>query len=172
MMRVMGLVGLLLALGASPASAQLRGFINSAAGIAVPIGDDLPDTGGGAGFAVQGEVGLWVSRIGLAAEVAQHNTGGDRKVKVFGGVLRIPSWTQGPVRPYLATGLGAYRYSIEGVGSRTSVGGSVGPGALFRLRGTPAAIMLEARFHATFDRQPGVNTQQFFAIMAGAELSL
>jgi hypothetical protein len=171
-MRGTGLVVLLLALSASPAVGQLRGFINGAAGVAVPIGDDIPDNGGGAGFALQGEAGVWVSRVGLGAEVAQHNTGSDRKVKVFGAVLRIPSFGGGMVRPYLVTGLGAYRYSVRDAGSRTSVGGSVGPGALFRLRGTPASIMLEARFHATFDRQPGLNTQQFFAILAGAELSL
>lgn len=170
MRRVVLLAGLL-SLAAAPAAAQLRGFVNSAAGIAVPIGDDLPEGGSGAGFAVQGEVGLWVGRVGLAAEVAQHSIGRDRKVKLFGGAIRIPSFATGPVRPYLVTGLAAYRTSVTDAGSRTSLGGSVGPGALFRVRGTPLSILLEARFHTTFDRQPGLSTQQFLGVMGGAELS-
>jgi hypothetical protein len=170
-MRRVVLLAVLLSLTATPAAAQWRGFVNSAVGLAVPVGDDLPEGGGGAGFAVQGEVGLWVSRVGLAAEVAQHHIGRERKVKVYGAVIRIPSFTAGRIQPYLVTGLAAYRTSVTDAGSRTSVGGSVGPGALFRIRDTPLRILLEARFHTTFDRQPGLSTQQFLGMMAGAELS-
>lgn len=167
-------IGLLVAgLGvlATPVQAQLRGFVNAAAGIAVSTSDDLPE-GNGAGFGMQGEAGVWLPRVAIGGEVAQHNTTSDRKVKIFGAFLRIPSFTSGVVRPYLVTGIGAYRYSVDGFGSRTSVGASVGPGALFRLRGSPLSVLLEARFHTTFNRQAGLNTQQFFAIMGGAELRL
>lgn len=154
---------------ASPAQGQLRGFVNGAGGTSISTSDDLPE-GNGAGFAAQGEVGVWLSRIGIGAEVGQHQTGSDRKVKIFGAFLRLPSFTTGTVRPYLVTGIGGYRFSVADAGSRTSVGASVGPGALFRLRGSPLSFLLEARFHATFDRQPGLNSQQFFAVLGGAEL--
>lgn len=162
------LVALLSLVLVTPAEAQLRGFINAAGGVAVSTNDDLPG-GGGAGAAVQGEAGIWLARVGLGAEVAQHRTGSDRKVKLVGAFLRVPSFTGGLVRPYLVTGLGAYRFSVAGAGSRTSVGASVGPGALFRLRGTPLSFLLEARFHATFQSQGGLNNQQFFGILGGAE---
>ncbi|HWA15666.1 MAG TPA: hypothetical protein VG817_04480 [Gemmatimonadales bacterium] len=163
------LAGLVAAgLAASPAEAQLEGFVNGAGGIAVGINDDLAH-GSGASWAVQGQAGLNLSRFVVGGELAQFQPTTDRKVKVFGAFFRIAAFADRPVRPYLVTGLGAYRYSAAG-DSRTSIGGSVGPGALFQLRGSPLSFLLEARFHTTFDRQPGLNTQQFLAILAGAEL--
>jgi hypothetical protein len=159
---------LVVSLLAGPAQAQSRGFVNGAGGAAVSINDDLPG-GSGAGWAAQGQAGLSLSRVMLGGEVGQFKTARDRKVKVFGGFIRVSSFGAGAVRPYLVTGLGAYRYSIAGE-SRTSVGASVGPGALFRIHGTPLSFLLEARFHTTFDRHPGLTTQQFLAILAGAEV--
>ncbi len=155
---------------APPVVAQWRGFLSSSAGIAVSTSNDTPG-GNGAGFAVQAQGGLWLSRVAIGGEVGQHATGRDRKIKMFGAFLRVPAMTPGPVRPYLVTGLGAYRYGPDSGNRRTSIGGSVGPGALFRLGG-PLSLLLEARFHATFDRQPGLNTQQFFSVLGGAELRL
>ncbi len=169
MRRSFVLAGLLATgVGITPAAAQVRGFVNAAGGAAIAINDDLSQ-GTGAGWAVQSEIGLNLSRVMLGGEVAQFKTARDRKVKVFGAFFRVASFGSSRIRPYLVTGLGAYRYSAGG-DSRTSVGGSVGPGAPFHLRDTPFSFLLEARFHTTFDRQPGLNTQQFLAIMAGGEL--
>lgn len=168
MRRSLVLAGLVSVCIAAPVAAQLQGFVNGAGGVALAINDDLAG-GSGASWAVQGEAGVNLSRVVLGGEVAQFKTANDRKVKVFGAFFRVSSFGNGMVRPYLVTGLGAYRTSAAG-DSRTSVGGSVGPGALFRVRGTPLSFLLEARFHTTFDRQPGLNTQQFLAILGGAEL--
>ncbi len=169
MRRLIAMAGLLAAIGlAGPAQAQERGFVSGTGGAAISINDDLPE-GSGAGWAVQGQAGLALARVMLGGEVSQFKTASDRKVKVFGAFLRVSSLGTGAVRPYLVTGLGAYRYSVADA-SRTSVGASAGPGALFQVRGTPLSILLEARFHTTFDRQPGRNTQQFLAVLAGAEV--
>jgi hypothetical protein len=166
---LIAMAGLLVAsVLARPAQAQVRGFVNGAGGAAISINDDLPE-GSGASWAVQGQAGLTLSRVMLGGEAGQFKTASNRKVKVFGAFLRVSSFGSGMVRPYLVTGLGAYRYAVADE-SRTSVGASVGPGALFRVRGTPLSFLLEARFHTTFDRQPGLNTQQFLAILAGAEV--
>ncbi len=154
---------------ATPVTAQVRGFLNASAGVAVSTSDDTPG-GSGAGFSAQAQGGIWLSRVALGGELARHSTGTDRKLTVFGAFFRLPAMTPGPVRPYLVTGLGVYRYGTDGA-HRTSIGGSVGPGALFHFGG-PLSAQLEARFHATFDRQPGLNTQQFIAITAGVELRL
>lgn len=169
MRRLFLVAGLLATCGSAlPAAAQVCGFVNAAGGAAIAINDDLAQ-GTGASWAIQSELGVNLSRVMLGGEVAQFKTASDRKVKVFGAFFRVSSFGSGSVRPYLVTGLGAYRYSAGG-DSRTSVGGSVGPGALFHVRETPFSFLLEARFHTTFDRQPGLNTQQFLAIMAGGEL--
>lgn len=165
-----GMVVLVASLTAAPVEGQVRGFVSASAGVAVSTSDDTP-SGSGAGFSAQAQGGIWLSRVALGGEVAQHATGQDRKLKLFGAFFRLPAMTPGPVRPYLVTGLGVYRYGSDDAGHRTSIGGSVGPGALFHIGG-PVSAQVEARFHATFDRQPGLNTQQFVAITAGVELKL
>jgi hypothetical protein len=158
----------------TPAAIRAQGplFVAAFAGGAFNTNDNSP-AGNSGGFAYQTDIGLRLARVGFGAEVAQHNTGRDLKSKVYGGFVRLPSLIgQGPVRVYLIAGLGYYRFNPAGGKGSSTVGGSLGPGVSFGLRGIPLAVNLEARFHATFEKLPRLNNQQFVSVLAGLELDL
>jgi hypothetical protein len=159
--------------GLPPAGrAQLPLFVAGFAGGAFDT-DDNGAGGGSGGFAYQTDVGVRLPRVSFGAEFGQHNTGGDLKSKVYGGFVRLAALVvEGPVQVYLVAGIANYRFSPSGGRSSSTVGGSVGPGVTFRLRGTPAAVGLEARYHSTFDQLPRINNQQFVSVLGGLQLSL
>jgi hypothetical protein len=152
------------------AAAQLPLFVSGYAGAAFNTDDNSPGESSG-GFAFQTDVGIRLARVGFGAEFGQHNTGGDLKSKVYGGFVRLPSFMgEGPVQLYLVAGLGFYRFDPSAGKGSSTVGGSLGPGVTFRLRGTPVAVGLEARFHSTFDKLPRINNQQFVSVLGGLDL--
>ena len=164
------ILGLLLFVVPSGLQGQVPLFVTGFAGAAFNTDENTPSEGGG-GFSYQTEVGLRFRHVSFGGEFGQHSTGGDFKTRVFGGFARFPSYLgDGPVQIYLALGLGAYRFSPSGGKSSTTVGGSLGPGVSFGLRGSPVAFNLEARFHSTFDRLPTINHQQFVSALGGVEL--
>jgi hypothetical protein len=154
------------------ARAQVPLFVAGFAGGAFNTNDNSP-VGNSGGFAYQIDIGVRLARVAFGAEFAQHNTGHDLKSTVYGGFVRLPSFIgQGRVRVYLIAGLGNYRFNPAGGQGSSTVGGSLGPGVSFGLRGTPLAVNLEARFHATFEKLPRLNNQQFVSVLAGLELGL
>jgi hypothetical protein len=163
------LIGLVALPGA--ARGQVPVVATGFAGGSLNIDDNGPVSGGG--FAYQFDLGLHYPRISFGAEFAQHSVGGALKARVYGGFIRVPSVGTGAVRAYLVAGIGSYRFNPPaGGGVKTSsVGGSVGPGALFRL-GSGVAFALEARFHSTFSNLPGLTNQQFISATAGLDLRL
>jgi hypothetical protein len=168
--RVRVMLVLLVVPGPAPLGAQLPVIVNGFAGAAFNTEANTPSEGGG-GFSWQGEIGLRYRHFSVGGELSQHSTGGTAKTRVVGAYARFPSYLgDGPVQIYLALGLGAYQFLPSRGDSRTTLGGSLGPGVSFGFRGTPLALNLEARFHSTFDRLPTINTQQFISALAGLEL--
>ena len=154
------------------AEAQLPLFVAGYAGAAFNTDDNRPGENSG-GFSFQTEVGIRLARVSFGAEFGQHITGGDFKSKVYGGFVRLPSLIgEGPMQVYLVAGLGNYRFDPSGGKGSSTVGGSLGPGVSFRLRGSPVALGLEARFHSTFEKLPSINNQQFISVVGGLELGL
>lgn len=168
--RLPAVLVLLLVSGPAELGAQLPVILNGFAGAAFNTDANTPSEGNG-GFSWQGEVGLRFRHFSVGGEFSQHSIGGDFKTRVLGAYARFPSYLgDGPVQIYLALGLGAYQFLPSGGKSRTTMGGSLGPGVSFGFRGTPVALNLEARFHSTFDRLPTINSQQFISALGGLEL--
>lgn len=161
----------LLSFSATVVQAQLPLFATGLAGGAFFTDDNLPG-GGGGGFAFQTDLGLRYPRVAFGGEFGEYRTGGDFKTRVFGGFIRLPSAGNGPVHLYFAAGLGAYQALPSTGGSRTTAGGSLGPGADITLVPHRLGLLIEARFHSTFDRLSGINRQQFLALLGGIELRL
>jgi hypothetical protein len=170
-MRWLALLVLLPMAPIQPVRAQVPLFVSGLAGGAFTTDDDAP-SGAGGGFAFQVDVGLRLRRVAVGGELGQHSTARNLKAKLFGGFVRLPSLASGPVRLYFVAGLGAYRLSPSGGGTSTTVGGSLGPGVAIALQNTRLGILLEVRFHATFDHLPRLNRQQFIAALGGLELRL
>jgi hypothetical protein len=171
MSRIVRLLAVLAVL-ALPAglSAQLPLVVAGFAGVAFPTDQNTPGESSG-GFSFQGDIGVRLRHLSVGAEYGQHKTGNNSKSEVFGGFLRLPSYVgEGPVQIYLVMGLGAYRFDPSGGKSRTTAGGSLGPGVSFGVRDTPVAFDIEVRFHSTFDQLPRINSQQFISAIAGLEL--
>lgn len=165
---------LLLGLTLAPARLLAQGrvplFVAGLGGGSFTTGDAGP-AGSGGGFAYQAEVGLRLSGAGFGAEYSHYDTGSDRKTNVYGGFLRISSFGSGAIRPYLVLGLGSYRFN-PATGRSSTFGGSVGPGAIYRPLGSRIGLLLEARFHTTFDHLSGVNSQEFLSVVGGLEFGL
>ena len=148
---------------------QVPVFASGFAGGSLNLNDTGPVTGGG--FAFQLDLGLHYPRASFGAEFARHSVGGGMKAEVLGGFLRVPSFGSGAVLAYAVLGLGNYRFNPPGTGLKTNrLGGSLGPGALFRLGRSGLAFALEARFHSTFSNLPGLTNQQFITAIAGLDL--
>lgn len=163
---------LILVLSIIPAglAAQLPLMAAGFAGVSFNTDENSPG-GGGGGFSFQTEIGIRLRRVTFGAEFSQHKTGGDLKSEVYGGFVRLPSFLgEGPVRIYLVAGLGNYRFTPSAGKGSSTLGGSLGPGVSFGLRGVPLALDLEARFHSTFENLPRINNQQFVSVLAGLDL--
>lgn len=162
----------LLLLVAVPAVAagQSRLFVAGLAGAGFSLNDIGPGTGGG--FGAQGALGVGLRGLSLGGEVAEHRLGYDRKVRILGGFVRLSALGTGPVQPYLALGVGAYRYTPGAGGGSTSLGGSIGPGALFRLGVPRVSLLLEARLHTDLDGVAQVSTQEFLGVLGGVQVGL
>lgn len=151
-------------------AAQLPVVVAGFVGVAFPTDENTPNEGNG-GFSFQTDVGLRLHHFSIGGEFGQHKTGSNSKTKVYGGFLRLPSYIgEGSVQIYLVMGLGAYQFAPSGGKSSTTLGGSLGPGVSFALRGTPIAVDVEVRFHSTFDQLPRINNQQFISAIGGLEL--
>jgi hypothetical protein len=150
--------------------AQVPLFVTGSGGASFDVDDRDPQTGGGLGFLAG--IGVRLPRIAFGAEFGQHSLGQDRKAKQYGAFLRAPALSGGRVRPYLVAGVADYRYS-PAVGNRTSaLGGSIGPGLMFSLLSNQASVVLEARYHASFDRIGTISSQEFVSITLGLDLGL
>lgn len=152
------------------AAAQSRLFVAGLVGAGFSLSDVGPGTGGG--FSGQGAVGVGIRGVTLGGEVADHSLGYDRKVRIIGGFARFSAFGAGPVQPYLALGVGAYRYALVSGGGTTSLGGSIGPGALFRLGVPRVRLLLEARLHTDLDGVAQVSTQEFLSVLGGVQIGL
>lgn len=155
----------------SPLAAQARPFLAGAAGVGLDLNDQ--DGQGGADFGASAILGVRLATVSFGGEWAEISYGGDRKARVLGGFLRAHAFAGPQVAPYLVLGLGGYRFTPSGGGTSTAVGGSFGPGALFRLgeRGR-VRLLLEARFHTTFEKYANLTRQEFLSAMAGLQFGL
>ncbi len=163
------LVGLAFA-APETAVAQLPLVASGMAGVSFDINDDDPVSG--AGFSFLAEVGLAYSRIEFGAEAGQHNLGRDRKARQYGAFVRFTAPALRRVVPYLVAGLAQYRFSPAGSGSSHALGGSLGPGVRFGLDQAHLALLLEARFHTSFERARVISSQDFVSVSAGLRLAL
>jgi hypothetical protein len=168
-MRWLPLLLVALAVRPAPASAQVPIAVSGFAGGAFPTDDSSPGDRGG-GFAFQTRVGLHYSRVAFGGEFGQYTTTSALKARVYGGFVRFSSLSSGVAQLYLVVGLGAYRFSPSTGSSSTVLGGSLGPGVSLALGDSPARILMEARFHSTFDQLRSLNRQQYVAVLGGLEL--
>ncbi len=152
------------------ASGQSRLFVAGLAGAGFSLNDVGPGSGGG--FGGQGAIGVGLRGVALGGEVAEHSLGYDRKVRILGGFVRFSAFGAGPVQPYLALGVGAYRYAPVSGGGTTSLGGSIGPGAVFHLGVPRISLLLEARLHTDLDGVAQVSTQEFLSVLGGVQVGL
>ncbi|HMV33447.1 MAG TPA: hypothetical protein PKA50_15115 [Gemmatimonadales bacterium] len=152
------------------AAAQLPLVASGMAGVSFDIDDRDPVSGGGFSFLT--EAGLAYARIEFGAEVGQHNLGNDRKAKQYGAFVRFTAPASRRAVPYLVAGLAQYRYSPAGSGSTHALGGSLGPGVRLGLDEGHLALLLEARFHTSFERARVISSQDFIAVAAGLRLAL
>lgn len=150
-------------------SGQVRFMAAGTAGAGFSLNDIGPGTGGGFGY--QGAVGVVLRRITIGGEVGEHSLGFDRKARIFGGFVRFSGFGNGPIQPYFALGVGAYRYAPSS-GGATALGGSVGPGARFRLGSPRVSLLLEARLHTDLRGARQVSTQEFVTVLGGFQLGL
>ena len=164
----LGTLALLLGLLPAGVCAQVPLFVTGSAGAAIDIDQTDPVTGGG--FAFLAGIGLRYPRFSFGAEFAQHSLGHDRKAKQYGVFGRLPAVTAGAVRPYLVIGVADYRYSPTS-GRRThALGGSLGPGVAFRVLSQRVGIVIETRFHSSFDQIGTISSQDFVGITVGLDL--
>ncbi len=170
MRRIILLPLLLLLAVPAMAAAQSRLFVAGLVGAGFSLNDIGPGTGGG--FGGQGALGVVLRGVALGGEVAEHSLGYDRKVRILGGFVRFSTFGTGPVQPYLALGVGAHRYAPASGGGTTSLGGSIGPGALFRLRVPRVSLLLEARLHTDLNGVAQVSTQEFLSVLGGVQVGL
>ncbi len=162
-------LGLVLGLPAG-AAAQLPLVATGMAGVSFDIDDRDPVSGGG--FSFLSEVGLAYPRIEFGAEVGQHRLGNDRKAGQYGAFIRFTAPASRRAVPYLVAGLAQYRYTPAGSGSTHALGGSLGPGVRLGLDQGHLALVLEARFHTSFERARVISSQDFIAVSAGLRLAL
>ncbi|MBK7714781.1 MAG: hypothetical protein IPI38_05095 [Gemmatimonadetes bacterium] len=167
--RLASLLALLLAVPAG-ASAQVPLVASGMAGVSFDLDDRDPVSGGGFSFLTQ--VGVALSRIEFGAEVGQHQLGSDRKASQYGAFLRFTAPALRRAVPYLVAGLAQYRYSPAGSGTSHALGGSLGPGVRLRLDEAHLSLLLEARFHTSFERMRVISSQDFIAVSAGLRLAL
>lgn len=149
---------------------QVRFMAAGTAGAGFSLNDIGPGTGGGFGY--QGAVGIVLRGVTIGGEVGEHSLGFDRKARIFGGFVRLSGSGSGPIQPYFVVGVGAYRYSPASAGSATAVGGSVGPGARFRLGSPRVSLLLEARLHTDLEGARQVSIQEFLTVMGGFQIGL
>jgi hypothetical protein len=152
------------------ATAQIPLFVTGSVGASYDVDDRDPRAGGG--FAYLTGVGLWFPRVAFGAEFGQHALGGDRKTKQYGAFVRFPATSGGRVRPFFVAGLADYRYTPASGGKSHALGANVGPGVTVALASERASLLLEARFHASFDRIAAISSQEFLSIMLGLQLGL
>lgn len=152
------------------AAAQSRLFVAGLAGAGFSLSDVGPGTGGG--FGGQAALGIGLRGVALGGEVADHALGHDRKVRVLGGFARFSAFGAGPIQPYLSLGIGAYRYTPGSGGGTTALGGSIGPGARFRLSVPRVSLLLEARLHSDLDGAARVGTREFLSVLGGVQVGI
>lgn len=159
----------LLFLAPPQAGAQVPLEVTGAAGASFDLDDRNPESGGGFSFLTG--IGVRLSRLTVGAEFGQHTTGNDRKAKQYGVFVRLPAVTEGRVRPYFVLGIADYRYSPAFGGRTHAVGGSVGPGLQLAVASTHVHLLLEARFHTSFDRIGTISSQEYLGVGAGLGFS-
>jgi hypothetical protein len=157
-------------LAPDPLAGQVPLVLTGSMGATFDIGDNGPASGGG--FSYHTGIGLRLSRLTLGAEFGQHGLGDDRKAKQYGAFLRFPAMTAGRARPYLVVGVADYRFTPVPAGRTHSLGGSVGPGVLVALASRRVHLVLEARFHTSFDQIGTLSSQEFLGVSAGLGVSL
>lgn len=170
MLRSLVVLAALVSLAPLRAPAQVPLEITGTAGATFDVDDRDPESGGGFSFLTG--IGLRLPRLTLGAEFGQHTVGNDRKAKQYGAFVRVPATTEGRVRPYFVLGIADYRYSPAFGGRTHAIGGSVGPG--LRLSVVPSRIhlLLEARFHTSFDGIGTISSQEYLGVSAGLGFSL
>ena len=151
-----------------PLVAQVRGFAAATAGAAFDLDQSIP--GSGFGFAFVTSAGVWVRRIQLGVEYGQHTRGSSRKATEYGMLLRLPAVATGGLRPYLAGGLAEYRFDPAQGGTTNAFGGSLGPGVWVRLGRTRVALLVEARFHTTFEQLASIAGRDFATVSTGLQV--
>jgi len=163
---------LLLAVLTLPAglNAQSPFFATGLAGAGFSLNDIGPGTGGGFGY--QGAVGVALRRVSIGGEMTQQALGYDRKARILGGFVRFSAPVSGPIQPYLTLGVGAYRFAPVSGTATTILGGSVGPGALFRLGMPRVRLVLEARIHTDLHGVARVSTHEFVTALGGFQVDL
>ncbi len=170
MRRLLAGLVIMLPLAPLPAAGQVPVVVTGAAGATFDIDDRDPESGGG--FSVLTGIGLRLSRLTIGAEFGRHSVGNDRKARQYGAFVRLPARTSGRVRPYFVLGLADYRYSPAFGGKTHAIGGSVGPGVLLSVASSHVHLLLEARFHTSFDRIGTISSQEYLGITAGVGFSL
>lgn len=76
------------------------------------------------------------------------------------------------MRPFFIAGVADYRYSPAPSRKSRALGASVGPGLIVTLVPARATVVLQARFHSSFDRVAAVSSQEFVSVMLGLEFGL
>jgi hypothetical protein len=156
---------LIITMAAAPVAGQTAVVVTGAAGASFDIDDRDPETGGGFSFFTS--AGLRLARVSFGVEFGRYAVGHERKARQLGAFVRVPALSEGRVEPYFVLGLADYRYTAPAGGTNHSLGGSVGPGVLLHVASSPAHVLLEARFHTSFDRISTIASQDYVAISAG-----
>jgi opacity protein-like surface antigen len=173
-------VGLVIAVAAAPANAQLA--FGLAGGATTPSGslDDRQNLGYNGLATLQ--LGLPMLPFQLRADLQYNGFGGknfggavnnafnnaDTRV-ISGSINGVLNLLPGPIKPYVIGGIGYYDTQLQGTESTRKVGYNYGGGVKFGLTG--ASLFVEARMHqindATFNVGGGRSTARFIPVTVG-----